>query len=82
MRKLYSRIEASLTAGTHEINLEAEHPLPTLEDFEARDFVSCDMQDHLSFDVDLFEEKTLSYVCFNALFCLLLVCADVLQWVV
>ena len=62
VRRLYSRIAKSLTAGAKDIYVEENKPLPTLEQLEERGFSSCNMQDHLSFDVSNFKEKTLSFV--------------------
>lgn len=64
VRKLYARMENSLNAGAEDINLESEHPLPTLADLRRDGFTSCDMQDHFNFDVDSFEEKTLAFVLY------------------
>ena len=63
VRKLYARLESQLNSGMREIPLEEEHPLPSLEKMCEWELESCDMQDHIPFDVDVFEQKTLSYVC-------------------
>ena len=62
IRKLYARIANTLHSGVDVVNLEEDHPLPTLEQLRDSGFVSCDMQDHLSFDVDIFEQKTPQYL--------------------
>lgn len=62
IRNLYARICNTLHTAHDLINVEAEHPLPTLENLRRDTLESCSMQDHYRFNVDTFEEKTLRCV--------------------